>query len=81
MDNNTLPQGTSLKFVFTVSELAERWAVSDESIRRLIRERRLRPLQKFRPFRISMDEVRRYETYDEAEEKRRAFLALRRPNH
>jgi len=69
------PPEASLKAVYFVHELAERWHLHPESIRRLIRERKLKPLRGFRPFRITYDEIRRYETHDEAEERQRAILA------
>lgn len=64
----------SLKFAYSVAEVAERWDLSEESIRRLIRNRTLRTLRGFRPFRITLDEIRRYETYDEATERRKEIL-------
>lgn len=65
---------TSLKAVFHVEELAQRWAVHPESVRKLIRARALRPLRGFRPYRIPFDEVRRYETHDEARARQEAIL-------
>ena len=49
------------KFCLTVDELAERWGLNPESIRILIREKKLKTLRGFRPFRITLDEIRRYE--------------------
>lgn len=49
------------KFCLTVEELAQRWALSHEAIRRLVRDKRLRPLRGFRPFRFTMDEIHAYE--------------------
>ncbi len=53
------------KFCLTVEELAERWALCPEAVRRLIREKKLRPLRGFRPFRITLDEIKRYESLDD----------------
>ncbi len=60
----------SLKFCLTVEELAERWALGPEAVRRLIRARHLKPLRGFRPFRITLDEIKRYEALDEGSEMR-----------
>ncbi len=65
----------SLKAVFTVPELAERWCTCEESIRRLIRDKEIKPLRGFRPFRIPFDEIRKYETYDPAEERKKEIFA------
>lgn len=64
-----------LKAVFTVEELAARWCTHPESIRRLIREKQIKPLRRFRPFRITYDEIRRYETFDAAAERQKEILA------
>lgn len=48
--------------VYSVAEVADRWQVHPETVRRLIRERELKPLPSLRPYRITYDEVRRYET-------------------
>lgn len=66
------------KAVYSVAELAERWRVHPESIRRLIRDRKLKTLTGFRPYRITFDEVRRYECLDEAEEMRAEYFARRK---
>jgi len=52
------------RFCLTVEELAERWALCPEAIRRLIRAKNLKPLRGFRPFRITLDEIRRYEALE-----------------
>lgn len=49
------------KFCLRVEELARRWDVCPEAIRRLVREKQLKPLRGFRPFRFTFDEIRRYE--------------------
>ncbi len=54
-------QTPELKFCLTVEELASRWALGPEAVRRLVRSKELRPLRGFRPFRFTMEEVRRYE--------------------
>jgi hypothetical protein len=67
-----------IQAVFAVAELAERWRVHPESIRKLIRRRELKPLRAFRPYRITYDEVRRYETQNEEDEVRETYLNNRR---
>jgi len=57
----TSRQTPELKFCLTVDELASRWALGPEAVRRLVRSKELRPLRGFRPFRFTMEEVRRYE--------------------
>ncbi len=57
----TSRQTPELKFCLTVEELASRWALGPEAVRRLVRSKELRPLRGFRPFRFTMEEVRRYE--------------------
>ena len=64
--------------VYSVAELAERWNVHSESIRRLIRDKKLKTLSGFRPYRITYDEVRRYECLDEASEIRTEYIARRK---
>lgn len=68
---------TSLQAVFLVEELAARWKTHPETVRMLIRERKLKPLRGLRPYRITFAEVRRYESLDDFTEKREAFLAQR----
>lgn len=65
----------ALKAVLTVEELAKRWCTHPESIRRLIRRKEIKTLRGFRPFRITFDEIRRYETHDAAAERRKEILA------
>jgi hypothetical protein len=57
----TSKQTPELKFCLTVEELSSRWALGPEAVRRLVRSKELRPLRGFRPFRFTMEEVRRYE--------------------
>lgn len=57
----TSRQTPELKFCLTVEELSSRWALGPEAVRRLVRNKELRPLRGFRPFRFTMEEVRRYE--------------------
>lgn len=66
---------TSLKAVYTVQELADRWCTHPESIRRLIRDKQLKVLRGFRPFRITFEEIRRYETFDPVAAKQKELLA------
>ena len=67
-----------IKACFFVGELADRWQVHPESIRRLIRDKKLKTLSGFRPYRITYDEVRRYECLDEASEMRTEYMARRK---
>lgn len=64
-----------LKAVFTVDELAARWCLHPETIRRMIRDKKIKTLRGFRPFRVTFEEIRRYETFDPAEERRKEILA------
>lgn len=66
------------KAVYSVAELGERWQIHPESIRRLIRDKKLKTLSGFRPYRITFDEVRRYECQDEAAEMRAGYIARRK---
>ena len=68
----------TLLAVYSVTELADRWQVHPESIRRLIRDKKLKTLSGFRPYRITFDEVRRYECLDEASEIRAEYVARRK---
>ncbi len=54
----------AVKFTFTVEELAARWSLSAEAVRRLVRDKQLRPLREFRPFRFTLKEVRDFEDSD-----------------
>lgn len=75
-DNASSPsEQPQLKAVFTVEELAARWCTHPESIRRMIRDKKIKTLRGFRPFRVTFDEIRRYETFDPAEERRKEILA------
>jgi hypothetical protein len=71
----------SLKNCLTVEELAERWALCPEAVRRLIREKKLKPLRGFRPFRITLDEIRRYEALEEGREARALARGSLRARH
>jgi len=51
-----------VKYVLTVEELAQRWGLCAEAIRRLVREKQLRPLREFRPYRFTLDEIRSFES-------------------
>lgn len=64
-----------LKAVFTVDELAARWCLHPETIRRMIRGKKIKTLRGFRPFRVTFEEIRRYETFDPAGERRKEILA------
>jgi hypothetical protein len=65
------------KFCLTVEELAQRWILSPEAVRRLVRAKELKPLRGFRPFRFTLDEIRRYEQQDDAVDKRTALMGRR----
>ncbi len=66
----------SPKATLTVSELAERWSLCEESVRLLIRQKKIKPLRGFRPYIITMDEVRRYEVgAEEAAQRAQARAA------
>lgn len=67
-----------LKGVFLVEELAQRWETHPETVRILIRERKLKPLRGLRPYRITFDRVREYEALDDFSEQRAAFHANRK---
>lgn len=69
---------SGLKGVFLVDELAERWEVSPERIRILIRERKLKTLRGLKPYRITYKDVREYEELDDFSEFRSAFFARRK---
>lgn len=66
------------KFCLTVEELAERWALGPEAVRRLVRARQLKPLRGFRPFRFTLDEIKRYEALDERLDTRSLLSAPKR---
>ena len=53
-----------VKYVLTVEELAQRWSLCPEAVRRLVREKRLRPLREFRPYRFTLEEIRSFESGD-----------------
>ena len=52
------------KYVLTVEELANRWNLSPEGIRRLVRDKQIRPLREFRPFRFTLKDIRDFEDND-----------------
>lgn len=60
----------SIRHCLSAEELAQRWGLGTESVRRLIRTRQLKPLRGFRPFRITLDEIKRYEALEEGREAR-----------
>ncbi len=64
------PANQGLKHCYTVEELGQRWDLCPEAIRRLIRAKQLKPLRGFRPFRITLDEIKRYEALEEGREAR-----------
>ena len=70
-----------LKNCLTAEELAERWALCPEAVRRLIRDKKLKPLRGFRPFRITLDEIRRYEALEEGREARALARGSLRARH
>ena len=50
------------KLVLTVPELAARWSLSVETIRRMIRRKELRTVRGLRPYEIALGEVYRFES-------------------
>lgn len=65
----------AVKFTLTVEELAQRWSLGPEAIRRLVRRKELRPLRDFKPFRFTLKEIRDFE---DAESPRTYGLQSRR---
>ncbi len=68
-----VPLQSERKAVFLVDELAQRWQTHPETVRILIRRKALKPLRGLKPYRITFDEVKRYESLDDATEIREAF--------
>jgi nucleotidyltransferase/DNA polymerase involved in DNA repair len=52
------------KCTLMVEELAERWSLCPEAVRRLVRDKQLRPLRDFRPYRFTLKEVLDFEEND-----------------
>jgi hypothetical protein len=52
------------KCTLTVEELAHRWSLCPEAVRRLVRDKQLRPLRDFRPFRFTLKEILDFENND-----------------
>ena len=52
------------KCTLTVEELAERGSLCPEAVRRLVRDKQLRPLRDFRPYRFTLKEVLDFENND-----------------
>jgi DNA-binding transcriptional regulator YhcF (GntR family) len=65
------------KFCLSVEELAQRWDVSVERIRRLVRDKKLKPMRGLGKHRFTLDEIRRFENADQEVDK----LALLRSRH
>ena len=65
------------KFCLSVEELAQRWDVSIELIRRLVRDKKLKPMRGLGKHRFTLDEIRRFETKDQHVDKQ-ALLRSRR---
>ena len=65
------------KFCLSVEELAQRWDVSIELIRRLVRDKKLKPMRGLGKHRFTLDEIRRFETKDQQVDKQ-ALLRSRR---
>ena len=63
------------KFCLGVEELARRWDVHAELIRRLVRDRKLKAMRGLGKHRFTIDEIRRFETHDDAAERQKAILA------
>lgn len=49
------------KHCLTVEDLAARWMLNTETVRRLVRDGKLNPLHSVRPFRFTLAEVHRFE--------------------
>lgn len=65
------------KFCLSVEELAQRWDVSSERIRRLVRDKKLKPMRGLGKHRFTLDEIRRFENADQEVDKL-ALLRSRR---
>lgn len=65
------------KFCLSVEELAQRWDVSIERIRRLARDKKLKPMRGLGKHRFTLDEIRRFENADQEIDKL-ALLRSRR---
>ncbi|MBC2593753.1 helix-turn-helix domain-containing protein [Ruficoccus amylovorans] len=52
------------KCTLMVEELAERWSLCPEAVRRLVRDKQLRSLRDFRPYRFTLKEVLDFENND-----------------
>jgi excisionase family DNA binding protein len=65
------------KFCLSVEELAHRWDVSVERIRRLVRDRQLKAMRALGRHRFTLDEIRRFENADHEVDKL-ALLRRRR---
>jgi len=57
------------KFCLSVEELAQRWNVSPERIRRLVRDKKIKPMRALGSHRFTLDEIRRFETADQQVDK------------
>lgn len=57
------------KFCLSAEELAQRWDVSIERVRRLVRDKKLRPMRGLGKHRFTLDEIRRFETADQQVDK------------
>lgn len=65
------------KFCLSVEELAQRWDVSVERVRRLVRDKKLKPMRGLGKHRFTLDEIRRFENADQEVDKL-ALLRSRR---
>ena len=65
------------KFCLSVEELAQRWDVSTERVRRLVRDKKIKPKRGLGNHRFTLDEIRRFEAADQEVDKL-ALLRSRR---
>lgn len=65
------------KFCLSVEEVAGRWDVCNEQVRRLVRDRKLKPMRGLGRYRFTLDEIRRFENADRDVDKL-ALLRSRR---
>jgi hypothetical protein len=57
------------KFCLNTEELALRWDVSIERIRRLVREKKIKPMRGLGQHRFTLDEIRRFENREQDVDK------------
>ena len=65
------------KFCLRTEELAQRWDVSIDRVRRLVREKKIKPMRGLGQNRFTLDEIRRFENREQDVDKL-ALLRSRR---